>query len=147
VEKSCQWKRLHKLTSSRSCLFRDGNRRYSRWLDPGQLGRELTVYVYTFDEEYDVGHKGGPLAGMMPMEEEHLTWLGREFEAPYHGRFWFLFIQEASGPFKTLVFGSTWLTLSCGHVATRTSVNCSKSNSGRLYRSPMQWVRWSAPCE
>ena len=69
--------------------------RYSRWADMGQRGRELTVYIYTFTDEFDVGHPGGPMDGCSPPGEEHKHYLGREYEAYYTPRFWFQFITEA----------------------------------------------------
>lgn len=76
--------------------------RYDPWQDQGQRGRELTVYVYSFDQAFDEGHKGGPMADLLskagslsPPGQEHVHYLGPECEAMYTGEFWFLFIQEA----------------------------------------------------
>lgn len=69
--------------------------RYSCWEDPVQQGREMTVYVYVFSEEYDKGHQGGPMEGLSNLGDEHLHHLGYEYEAAFGAKFWFLFIQEA----------------------------------------------------
>eukprot|EP00656_Telonema_subtile_P038994 TRINITY_DN44144_c0_g1_i1.p1 TRINITY_DN44144_c0_g1~~TRINITY_DN44144_c0_g1_i1.p1 ORF type:complete len:270 (-),score=48.99 TRINITY_DN44144_c0_g1_i1:98-907(-) len=69
--------------------------RYDRWDDPGQLGRELTVYVFRHAHEYDDGHQGGPMEGLSPEGQFHLHHLGYEHEAHYDTGFWVRFIQEA----------------------------------------------------
>mmetsp|Transcript_57388 Transcript_57388/g.124739 ORF Transcript_57388/g.124739 Transcript_57388/m.124739 type:complete len:221 (+) Transcript_57388:2-664(+) len=56
-----------------------------------QWGRELTVYVYKHSSQYD---KGGPMAELAEEGEEHLFWLGSEFEVA-DVSFWFRFILAA----------------------------------------------------
>eukprot|EP00040_Diaphanoeca_grandis_P041219 m.262632 g.262632 ORF g.262632 m.262632 type:complete len:374 (+) comp46464_c0_seq1:211-1332(+) len=69
--------------------------RYAPWLEQGQQGRELTVYIFKFDPKFDKDHVGGPMAGLSEPNQEHLFHLSQEFEGFYDAEFWASFIQEA----------------------------------------------------
>lgn len=88
------WNILSSLFMERCCEV-GMKAKYSPWLDTKQQGRELTVYIYAFDAQFNEGHVGGPMAGLSPEGLDHLHHLGREFEAWYGGNFWMLFILEA----------------------------------------------------
>merc|ERR1711988_1688872 len=66
--------------------------RYTPWADPGQHGRELTVYVFEHSPAYG---EGGPMAQYSEVGQEHVHYLGPEFEYYNQGRFWFDFIRSA----------------------------------------------------
>eukprot|EP00299_Pterocystis_sp_00344_P014937 c7439_g1_i1.p1 GENE.c7439_g1_i1~~c7439_g1_i1.p1 ORF type:complete len:645 (-),score=154.87 c7439_g1_i1:4-1893(-) len=56
---------------------------------PGQRGRELTVYIFTYHNSYR-----GYMQGVIP-EKDHELMLGREWDEIYQAPFWFTFIREA----------------------------------------------------
>eukprot|EP01118_Nematostelium_gracile_P012657 TRINITY_DN4652_c0_g2_i2.p1 TRINITY_DN4652_c0_g2~~TRINITY_DN4652_c0_g2_i2.p1 ORF type:complete len:260 (-),score=69.10 TRINITY_DN4652_c0_g2_i2:27-806(-) len=65
-----------------------------------QRGREITVYIYLYDESYGFGpmwqlnERGSPIFIGNEGDEQSKYYLGREFEAPYSPQFWFNFIKK-----------------------------------------------------
>eukprot|EP00732_Lithocolla_globosa_P005924 Lithocolla_globosa_v1_NODE_6485_length_1080_cov_88.395122.p1 type:complete len:275 gc:universal NODE_6485_length_1080_cov_88.395122:190-1014(+) len=59
-----------------------------------QMGREITVYIYNFNEKYKTG------SDIMPESEQHVFYLGPEIEAVYDQVFWFKFIRQAERKLK-----------------------------------------------
>eukprot|EP01111_Echinosteliopsis_oligospora_P012085 TRINITY_DN4105_c0_g1_i3.p1 TRINITY_DN4105_c0_g1~~TRINITY_DN4105_c0_g1_i3.p1 ORF type:complete len:317 (+),score=76.05 TRINITY_DN4105_c0_g1_i3:86-1036(+) len=70
--------------------------------DNGQRGREITVYVYKYHDEFGFGPMfyDNKFIGECK-DEESLYYLGQEFEGPYDSKFWFNFLVRAEERLKS----------------------------------------------